>query len=145
MRLTRYEPFREMDEFFKGLGPMWGRFPALRAGEGVEEFLPPADVIEREKEYLIKVDLPEIRKEDVKVLFEGGVLTVKGERRVEKEEKGERMFRSERFYGTFERSFALPEDVDAEGIRAESKDGVLMLHLPKVEGEKARPRAIDIQ
>jgi HSP20 family protein len=134
-----------MDEFFKGLGPMWGRLPSLRTAEGMEEFLPPADIIEREKEYLIKVDLPEIRKEDVKVLFEGGVLTVRGERRVEKEEKGERMFRSERFYGTFERSFTLPEDVDAEGIRAESKDGVLMLHLPKVEGEKARPRAIDVQ
>jgi HSP20 family protein len=134
-----------MDEFFKGLGPLWGRFPMPRAGEGMDEFLPPADIIEREKEYLIKVDLPEIRREDVKVLFEGGVLTVKGERKVEKEEKGERMFRTERFYGTFERSFALPEDVDAEGIRAECKDGVLMLHLPKVEGEKARPRAIDVQ
>jgi HSP20 family protein len=134
-----------MDEFFKGLGPLWGRLPAFRAGEGMDEFLPLADVIEREKEYLIKVDLPEVRKEDVKVYFEGGVLTVKGERRVEQEEKGERMFRSERYYGAFERSFALPEDVDAEGIRAESKDGVLMLHLPKVEGERARPRAIDIQ
>jgi HSP20 family protein len=145
MRLTRYEPFREMDEFFKGLGPMWGRLPVLRTGEGMEEFLPPADIIEREKEYLIKVDLPEVRREDVKVLFEGGVLTVRGERKVEKEEKGERMFRTERFYGAFERSFALPEDVDAEGIRAECKDGVLMLHLPKVEGEKARPRAIDVQ
>jgi HSP20 family protein len=134
-----------MDEFFKGLGPLWGRFPMARTGEGVEEFLPPADVIERDKEYLIKVDLPEVRKEDVKVLFEGGVLTVRGERKVEKEEKGERMFRTERFYGTFERSFALPEDVDAEAIRAECRDGVLMLHLPKLEGEKARPRAIDIQ
>lgn len=145
MRLTRYEPFREMDEFFKGFAPLLGRFPAARFGEGMEEFLPLADIIEREKEYLIKLDLPEVRKEDVKVLYEEGVLTIKGERKVEKEEKGEKLFRSERFYGAFERTFMVPEDVDAKAIRAESKDGVLTLHLPRTAIEKTRPVAISIQ
>jgi HSP20 family protein len=145
MRLTRWEPFREMDELLKGFSPLWGRLPVARTNEGLEEFMPLADIIERDKEYLIKVDLPEVRKEDVKVLFDDGVLTIKGERKVEKEEKGEKVHRTERYFGMFERTFALPEDVDAKLIRAESKDGVLYIHLPRVHVEKARPLAITIQ
>ena len=146
MRLMRWEPFREMDDLLKGFSPVFGRMPAVaRPAEGGYEFLPPADVIEREKEYLIKVDLPDVRKEDVKVLFDAGVLTIKGERKVEKETKGETVHRTERFYGTFERSFALPDDVDPKGIHAESKDGVLMISLPRVAVEKPRPMAITIQ
>ena len=100
MRLKRWEPFREMDDLLKGFGPMFGRMPTLaRPTEGGYEFMPLADVIEREKEYLIKVDLPDVRKEDVKVLFDDGVLTIKGERKVEKEVKGETVHRTERFYG----------------------------------------------
>jgi HSP20 family protein len=107
--------------------------------------MPLADVIEREKEYVVKVDLPEVRKEDVKVLFDEGVLTIKGERKVEKEVKGETIHRTERFYGTFERSFALPGDVDPKGIHAECKDGVLMVSLPRLAVQKPRPLAITIQ
>ena len=111
MRLMRWEPFREMDDLLKGFGPMLGRVPTLaRPADGGYEFMPLADVIEREKEYLIKVDLPDVRKEDVKVLFDAGVLTIKGERKVEKETKGETVHRTERFYGVFERGFALPDD-----------------------------------
>jgi len=144
MRLTRWEPFREMDEMLRGIAPMFGRLPA-RTGEEAYEFLPPADIVEREKEYLIKIDLPEVPKEDVKVLFDEGVLTIRGERKIEKEVKGEKVHRTERYYGTFERSFVLPDDVDAKLIKAESKDGVLMIHLPRVAVEKARPLAITIQ
>jgi HSP20 family protein len=145
MRLTRWEPFREMDEIFKGFTPFLGRMPAIRPVEGLEEFMPLADIVEREKEYLIKVDLPEVRKEDVKVLFDAGVLTIKGERRVEKDEKGDKVHRTERFFGMFERSFVLPDDVDTRSIRAEAKDGVLTVHLPRVAVEKTRPLAISIQ
>jgi HSP20 family protein len=135
-----------MDDLLKGFGPMFGRLPALaRYEEGGYEFMPRADVIEREKEYVVKVDLPEVRKEDVKVLFEDGVLTIKGERKEEKEVKGETLHRTERFYGTFERSFALPDDVDPKGIHAECKDGVLMVSLPRVAVQKPRPLAITIQ
>jgi HSP20 family protein len=135
-----------MDDLLKGFGPGLGWMPTLaRPVEGGYEFMPPADVIEREKEYLIKVDLPDVRKEDVKVLFDDGVLTVKGERKVEKETKGETVHRTERFYGMFERSFALPDDVDPKGIHAESKDGVLTISLPRVAAEKPRPLAITIQ
>jgi len=144
MRLTRWEPFREMDELLKGFGPFFGRMPTTRMAEG-EEFMPLADIVEREKEYLIKLDLPEVPKEEVKVLFEDGVLTIRGERKVEKEEKGDKVHRTERFYGMFERSFVLPDDVDTSTIRAESKDGVLTIHLPRTAHEKVRPRAITVQ
>ena len=145
MRLTRWEPFREMDDFFKGFAPIFGRMPVGRTGEGLDEFMPLADIVERDKEYLIKLDLPEVPKEDVKVLFDDGVLTIRGERKVEKEIKGEKMHRTERFYGTFERSFALPDDIDAKGIHAESKEGVLLVSLPRLAVEKRRPLAITIQ
>ena len=83
MRLTRWEPFREMDEFMKGFTPMFGRMHMGRPMEEMLEFTPLADIVELEKEYLIKLDLPEVPKEGVKVLFDDGVLTVKGERKVE--------------------------------------------------------------
>ena len=145
MRLTRWEPFREMDEMFKGFAPIFGRLPATRPLEEGYEFMPLADIVEREKEYLIKVDLPEVRKEDVKVLFDDGVLTIKGERKFEKDEKGDKVHRTERYFGMFERSFVLPEDVDTKAIRAEAKEGVLTIHLPRSAVEKARPLAITIQ
>ena len=145
MRLTRWEPFREMDEFFKGFSPFFGRLPAGRVMEGEYEFMPPADIIEREKEYLIKVDLPDVPKEEVKVLFDDGVLTIKGERKVEKEVKGEKVHRTERLFGMFERSFVLPEDIDPKLIKAESKEGVLFVHLPRIEVKEHRPLAITIQ
>jgi len=134
-----------MDELLRGFSPSLGRMQAARPVEGIEEFVPLADIVEREKEYLIKVDLPEVRKEDVKVLFDDGVLSIKGERKVEKDEKVDKVHRTERFYGMFERSFVLPEDVDVKAIRAEAKEGVLTVHLPRVAVEKARPLAITIQ
>lgn len=146
MRLTRWEPFREMEDVFKGFTPWFGRVPMIRPSEEMAyDFLPPADVVEHEKEYLVKIDLPEVKKDDVKVLFDDGVLTVKGERKVEKEVKGETVHRTERFYGSFERSFTLPDDVDPKLIRAEAKDGVLTLILPKSATAKAKPMAITVQ
>jgi len=135
-----------MDDFFKGFGPLFGRLPLVTrpAGEAYE-FAPPADILERDKEYLIKVDLPEVRKEDVKVYFDSGMLVIKGERKVEKETKGETVHRTERFHGMFERSFSLPDDVDPKAIHAESKDGVLVLTLPRVVSEKKGPLPITIQ
>ena len=86
-----------------------------------------------------------MRKEDVKILVDDGMLSIKGERKHEKEVKDEKVHRTERFVGTFERSFMLPENIDEKLIKAESKEGVLMIHLPKVEIAKTRPMAITIQ
>ena len=91
-------------------------------------------------------ELPEVKKEDVKVTLDDGVLTITGERRREKEHKAENEIRVESFYGAFSRSFSLPENIDAKGIQAESKDGVLRVRIPKTEAGKAqKPVSIDVK
>lgn len=141
--LARWEPFREMENFFRNFSPFFGR-SLLRRGKDVE-WTPTADISETEKEYLIKAELPEVKKEDVKITVEDGVITLSGERKHEKEEKSENELRVESFYGTFSRSFLLPEDADANNIRAESKDGVLRIHIPKTESKKSKPIQIEVK
>ncbi|HEU4501928.1 MAG TPA: Hsp20/alpha crystallin family protein [Nitrospira sp.] len=146
MTLVRWDPFRELEDMSERLNRVFSR-PTLRnTGKEnltVADWMPTVDISESESEYLIKAELPEVRKEDVKVTVENGVLTLQGERRQEKEEKGKRFHRVERSYGSFVRSFTLPESVDEGGVRAEYKDGVLALHLPK--SEKVKPKAIDVK
>ena len=98
------------------------------------EWSPLVDVEESEKEYTIKAELPEVRKENVKVELENGSVRISGERKLEKEEAGRRFHRIERSYGAFERSFTLPEGTERKNISAEFKDGLLRVHLPKGEG-----------
>jgi len=147
MALVRWDPFRELEEMSDRLNRVFAR-PALRTTNGKEnltvaDWMPTVDISETEGEYLIKAELPEVKKEDVKVTVENGVLTLQGERRQEKEEKGKKFHRVERSYGSFIRSFTLPESVDDSGVKAEYKDGVLNLHLPKTE--KVKPKAIEVK
>jgi len=146
MTLVRWDPFRELEDMSDRLNRMFAR-PALRpSGKEtmtVADWMPTVDISETDGEYLIKAELPEVKKEDVKVTVEDGVLTLQGERRQEKEEKDKRYHRVERSYGSFVRSFSLPESVDEEAVKAEYKDGVLNLHLPKTE--KVKPKAIDVK
>ena len=102
-----------------------------------------ADISEDEKEYLIKTELPDLKREDVKVTVENGVLTISGERKFEKEEKKRKYHRVERGYGSFARSFTLPDDAEGNMVKAEFKNGVLMVHLPK--NEKAKPKQIEVK
>jgi len=144
----RWDPFKELEEFENRLMRLFSRLPAPRLTSEEESvtvasWVPLVDVIEDEKEYLLKVELPEIKKDDVKVTVENGVLTISGERKVEKEEKGRTFHRIERAYGRFERSFTLPDDIDGDKVNAEFKEGVLYIHLPK--SEKAKPRAIEVK
>jgi HSP20 family protein len=104
---------------------------------------PAVDIQETESEYVIKADLPEVKKDDVKVGFEDGVLTVEGERKQEKEEKGKKFHRTERIYGKFIRRFALPSEIDATKLSAEFKEGVLNVHLPKAPDGKGK--AVNVQ
>jgi HSP20 family protein len=101
------------------------------------------DIAEDDKEYLIKAELPEVKKEDVKVLVQDDVISISGERKSEKEVKGKRYYRVERAYGSFYRSFTLPEDADSGKVAAEFKDGVLQVRLPK--SEKAKPKNIEVK
>ena len=148
MNLMRWEPFRETDEFFRNLSaPMFGKWPQFfgEDGEMKIEWSPAVDIKETEKEYLVKAELPGVKREDVKVSLEDGVLMIEGERRQELDVKGEKTHRVERFYGKFCRSFTLPEYADASAIRAESKDGVLNVHVPKLKIEKRLPLEIKVE
>jgi len=145
--LMRWDPFRELEDMSERLNRVFNR-PAARSANGKEtitvaDWIPTVDIAETETEYQIKAELPEVRKEDVKVTVEDGVLTIQGERRHEAEEKGKKFHRVERSYGSFVRSFTLPDHVDDAKVKAEYKDGVLHLHLPK--SEKAKPKAIDVK
>jgi len=122
--------------------------PSVTQGNGKEvmtvaDWTPLVDISETETEYAIKAELPEVRKEDVRVTVEDGVLTIQGERKQEKEEKGKKYHRIERAYGRFVRTFTLPDSVDEANVKAEYTDGVLRLHLPK--SEKAKPKQIDVK
>ena len=119
------------------LGPRFGN--GGKEATIVTEWAPSVDITEDEKEYLMKADLPEVKREDVKVTVEDDVLTITGERKFEKEEKGKKYHRLERSYGKFLRSFALPPGADGAKVSAEFKDGVLKVHLPKSEKAKAKP------
>ena len=105
---------------------------------------PAVDIQETEKEYLVKADLPEVKKEDVKTEFEEGVLTVEGERRIEKEEKGKKFHKIERGYGKFVRRFALPTEVDGSKATADFKDGVLNVHVPKSANGKGKAITVKV-
>jgi|SRR5581483_1033310 len=147
--LVRWNPFSEFDRMDHTLNRMmrkalsgWPR-PALE-GETFE-WSPSADISENEKEYLIRAELPAVKKEDVKVTVDRGMITIEGERKQQKEEKSEKHHQIESFYGSFSRSFALPEDVNADAIRCEDKDGVLTVHLPKNETYKTKPKQITVQ
>jgi HSP20 family protein len=146
MTLVRWDPFRELEDMSERLNRVFSRPSVRNTGKEnltVADWMPTVDISETEGEYLIKAEVPEVRKEDVKVTVENGVLTLQGERRQEKEEKGKRYHRVERSYGSFVRSFSLPESVDENAVKAEYKDGVLNLHLPK--SEKVKPKAIDVK
>jgi HSP20 family protein len=136
MNITRWEPFREMEDMLRQYSPFFSR-TLPRFETEAPKWRPLADVSETNTEYLIKVELPEVKKEDVKVTYEQGMLTISGERRHEKKQKDESEIRVESFYGSFARSFSLPENIDPQGIRAECKDGVLRVHVPKTPPEKA--------
>ncbi len=145
-QLTRWDPFKEMDELQNRLASLFGRVPRERNGEEsltIAEWTPLVDILEDEKEYLIKTELPEIRKEDVKVRVEDGVLTISGERKHETEENKAKFHRVERSYGLFSRSFTVPESADASKVTAEFKDGVLTVHLAK--DEKAKPKSVEVK
>jgi len=147
--IVRWNPFREMEEMQSRLATLFGSEPAALsltrrdANPVATTWAPLVDITEDEKEYLIKADLPEMKKDDVKVTFEDGVLTLTGERKTEREEKHRQFHRLEREHGRFLRSFALPENADATKIAAEFKEGVLLLHLPK--NERMPSRAIEVK
>jgi len=146
-RKNVWDPFQELNEMQNRLTTLLGRTP-LRPGNGEEgitvaDWAPVVDISEDANEYLIRAELPGLKREEVKVTVEDGVLSIAGERKVEKEEKDKKFHRVERSYGSFVRSFSLPDGSDSTKVNAEFKDGVLNVHLTK--SPKAQPKAIEIK
>jgi len=136
MNIVKWSPFRELEDIQGRLNRFFREAPFT-------DWTPAVDIQETDKEYLIKAELPEVKKEDVKIEMLDGVLTISGERTQEKEEKGKTFHKIERAYGTFVRQFALPSEVDPARIEAQFKDGVLSVHLPKTA--EAKPKAIEVK
>lgn len=149
MTPAKWNPFRELEDLLELYRPLPRRG---RQGESHEimttaDWAPAVDIQETDKEYVIKAELPEVKKEDVKVTLNEGVLVIQGERSMEKEEgepKG-KYHRIERSYGSFARSFSLPEDVASDSISAEHKDGMLYVHLPKHEVPPAKSVEVKVK
>jgi HSP20 family protein len=145
MAMLHWEPFREMENALHRLSPLY--MPdngATREETAARNWIPLANIGESENEYLIKVDLPDVKKEDVQIAVSDGVITISGERKLERKDQSENAIRVESIYGVFMRSFILPDYVDAKGINAEARDGVLRIHIPKAKTQKSEPLAIEI-
>lgn len=147
MSLIRWEPFSEADRLLHRMLPRlagsWPRVGTDDNGGAMFEWSPSADISETDEEFLIRAELPAVSKDNVKVTVQHGTITIEGERKQRTEEKTEKLHRVESFRGSFQRSFVLPENINADAIRCESKDGVLTVHIPKTE--KAQPKQIQIE
>jgi HSP20 family protein len=138
------DPFRELFDLQRDINQLFdASFSAPREDVALKAWTPAVDVYEDESSYLIKLELPEVNREDVKVNLNENTLSISGERRVENEQKRENYHRVERSYGQFYRSFTLPPNVDTGAINAQFKDGMLRLTLPK--REEAKPKQIEVK
>ena len=140
--ITRWDPLREMTSFQNRLNQLFSDY-----GRGTDElatqgFVPPVDIYEDEHNIVLKVEVPGIEEKDLDVRVENNTLTVRGERKFEREEKEENFHRIERRYGSFARSFTLPNTVDAEKVAADYTNGVLEIRLAKKA--EAKPKQIKV-
>jgi len=143
MQITRWNPLVEMDAIQQKLNRLFLDRTARTFGEGFADFMPLVDIHETDNEFIVKADLPGLKREEITVQVADGILVIEGERRQEQEEKGKRFHKLEREYGRFVRRFALPTEVDGAKVRAEFKEGVLNVVLPKAPA--AKPTHIEVK
>lgn len=143
--ITIWRPFQELrkevDRLFQ---EFFGKSYFPERWEGIE-WVPSIDVSETEDEIIVKADIPGVKPEDIEINLVDNVLTIKGEKKREKEEKKENFYRVERYYGTFMRSIQIPSEVDVEKIKAQYKDGVLKVTLPKKPESKGKTIKIELE
>ncbi len=146
MNMQVWNPFQEFENLLERYNKSGARNLGTRMDNDLNfaDWAPSVDIEEDKDKYLIRADLPGVEKENIDVKLENGVLSIRGEKRSESETgEGTRNHRKERFYGTFARSFTLPDSVQSDAVEAHYKDGVLSLTVPKAE--EAKPKAIDIK
>jgi HSP20 family protein len=145
MAIVRWDPFREVVSLQNRLNSLfqdYGRGQSQDEVLSAASFAPPVDIYEDEHKLALKLEVPGVRQDDLDIQVEGRTLTVRGERKFDSEEKQENFHRVEHRYGTFARSFTLPNTVDAENVKATYDAGVLQLEFPKKA--EAKPRQIKI-
>lgn len=149
MLVTRFNPFREMNDFrrsFNQLNAMLAQMDGTANNHSAfGSFTPAVNTREGEYAYHVEVDLPGVKKEDLNINIHDNVVTLSGERNTRNELKEDNYYKVESEYGKFERSFALPENTDAENIHAETADGVLEVIIPKLEVTRESPKKIEIK
>ncbi len=144
MPMIRYNPFNaETDDFPSGLRVFQDSLSRLLSEPASRPWSPAVDIYETENELVLKADLPEVDPKNVAIQLENGTLTMKGERRFEEQKNGKGFHRIERGYGSFVRAFSLPDTVDPEHVKADYKQGVLTVTLPKKE--VAKPKTVNVQ
>lgn len=142
MTMIRYRPLNtEVDNPFRLFEDTFNQL--FNTPEENRPWTPAVDILENEQEVVLKADLPEVDQKNIDVKLENGTLTLKGERKFEKAENGAGYRRIERAYGTFVRYFSVPETVEPEKVKAEYKNGVLTIRLPKKE--VAKPKTIPVE
>ncbi len=144
MAIVKWDPWQEIEDMFnrytRAVGwPRTGRSEMIEAAD----WSPRVDIAETPQAYTIRAEIPSVDKDDVKISIDGGMVTLSGERRQEKEDKDKTWHRVERFYGSFSRSFALPDTIDAAAAKATFKDGLLTLDIPKTAPSK--PKGIEVK
>ena len=139
-----WDPFDLMTDFQNEMNRLFHR--SLHKKDGwAKTFEPEVDLVEEKDSFIVKVDIPGIKKEELDIKVEGRLLTLKGERKEEKETKEKNYYASERLYGAFTRMIELPTDVKADQVKAAYKDGVLEITLPKTEGAKAKQVTVEVK
>ncbi len=145
MTIVRWTPFRGMLDIQDEMNRLFDSFRTRTSddsGSGQLAWEPSVDIAENDDEIQVHAEVPGMRKEDIKVIIQDNVLTLRGEKRQETEDKKKNYHRIERIFGSFERSFSLPSTVQADKVKASYKDGILNIVLPKAE--EAKPKQIDI-
>lgn len=146
MNLVKWDPLTELEAVSSRLNRMFGRtsLPAETNREmlSVADWMPSVDISESDNAYLVKAEIPGVNKDDVKVTIEDGMLTIQGERKQEQEDSGKKYHRIERCYGSFMRSFRVPDDADESAAHAEFKNGMLNVTLNKTQ--KRRSNAVNV-
>ena len=145
MPLVKYNPFHNEFDDFPGIRLFQDTVSRMLSEPASRPWTPSVDILETENELVLKADLPEVDPKNVDIQLENGTLTLKGERKFEEQKNGKGYHRIERSYGSFVRAFSLPDTVDPEHVKADYKNGVLTVTLPKKEVAKPKTVKVDIQ
>lgn len=141
MTLVRFEPFRDIENWNEKLHKFFDDFPSTE-----HNFYPHIDISDNDKNIYVEAEIPGVKKEDMKITLQDNILTINGEKKQEKDEKNKKnFFRSERVYGSFTRSFTLPEDINPDSIDAKFENGILTVTISKAEPKKVGEKFIEIK